>query len=141
VSACHNRMHIAEFGNAGNFIYLFPVFTPVGLVIWMRPSSVPASNTFSSRRLSAKDGHLSVDIRAAIFGHGIYAPYLAHHRDAVAVDAAAEVGADGLPAAPAVVAAEDKLRRMVNPLVIVAAHLQRGIPIPAKGRLPDFSTF
>ncbi len=83
------------------------------------------------RRLVERDD-VPVEGRRSVLGHGVRAPHLAHHLQLVAVEPAGEVVADRRPAVAAVLAAEDALRREVEPGRLVGREDERAVPVPAE---------
>ena len=73
---------------------------------------------------------VSVERRRDVLGDGVDRPDPSHDRELVAVDLARQVGADGLPALTAVVAAEDALRGEIDAGVRMRREDQRGVPVP-----------
>ena len=78
---------------------------------------------------------VSVERRRGVLGDRVDAPDAPHDREAVPVDLPRQVGADGLPAVPAVLAPEDPLRREPEPRRRVGRDEERRVPVPAQGRV------
>src|SRR6185295_12882056 len=78
---------------------------------------------------------VAVERGRGVVGHGVGAPYLAHHLELAAVDLPREVRADGAPGVAAVVAAEQLVGGEVEAGVRVRADDQRRVPVPAQRRL------
>ena len=78
---------------------------------------------------------VAVERGRRVLRDGVHTVDAAHHLELVPVGLPREIAADGTPGVAAVVAAEDALRREVEPRRAVRADDQRRVPIPAKTRL------
>jgi hypothetical protein len=74
----------------------------------------------------------SEESRRHVLRDGIHAPHAIHQLELVAVDLTREIRAHRVPAVAAVIASKETVRGEVDAVVVVRAHEERGVPVPAE---------
>ena len=128
-------VHVAHLRHPGNTLDLAPGATAVLADLYQAVVSTHVKQPLLQRRLAEGDD-IAVKGSGLVLGHRLDRPHFIHHRQFVAVELAGEVRADRPPGIAAIVAAEEDVGTIVEPGMQMRADDQRGVPVPAQGRLP-----